>query len=104
MAEERPTLSTINAIVTRLEKRLFGNGQPGVIQELQAADDSNKRDIASKHQDNQKAIGVLVKDLDEFKELIAKYKWIGVGIILASGFFTGSGMASLEHLMKLLGH
>lgn len=97
MPKASPSLATIDEIVTRLEKRLFGNGQPGVIQQLQEADTANREDVEAKHEANQAAIS-------EFKASLNKYKWIGVGIILASGFISGSGRVSLETLLKFIGH
>lgn len=86
---------------------MLGNGQPGLIQQLQAQDLANKADIEAKHRENQEAIAQLAQGLTilQAREKLVLWK---IGSITASaaaltaGFLSGSGFVSLDHLVKFI--
>src|SRR5690242_10591104 len=96
MAADRLNLGAVVTMLEKLDKRVFGNGQPGLAQELRRADEENRRDVEAKHKENREAIEAVRSEL-------SKFKWIGVGVIIATGFLGGSGMFSMDHVAKLLG-
>lgn len=61
----------------KLEKRLYGNGQPGDIET-----------IKRKHEALEKRVDRAI--------------WIGFLVVIVTGMATGNGLASFEHLWKLI--
>lgn len=99
---ERVSVQTVYELLKDLKKLMLGNGQPGIIQRLQAQDEANKADIETRHRENQEAIGHLTKSLQALQAGEKLILWkIGAAAALAAGFFSGSGFVSLDHLIKL---
>jgi hypothetical protein len=100
-SETKETIETrlklAEATLDRLEHFLFGNGQIGVIKELLNArkEDRDKSDL--QHQQN-------VARMEKIEQNQMKIIWLCLGVYLAWGFLTGSGFATLTHVIETMKH
>jgi hypothetical protein len=96
MASVETRLAAIETIVVRLDKHLIGeDGNGGLIQVLREADEANKREIAARHEENQKSI----QKLRDRMNIIWGAAMALYGVL---SFLTGNGFASLEHVLKVV--
>jgi hypothetical protein len=80
-----------------LDRHLIGeDGNGGLIQVLREADEENKREIAARHKENQESI-------QKMKDRWNKLWGAAVVVVVIFSVLTGSGVASLDHIMKWLG-
>ena len=84
----RRDLAVMQEILRRLDKAIFGNGTPGLIDRIEKLDEAK---IDSKE----------YEILEKKVEVHERYFLIGLGIMLAMQFLSGNGIISLK---GLIGH
>lgn len=80
-----------------LQNRLFGNGQPGMIEDLREDVKEVRKEMQSRHDENCATIA-------EIRTQLSKYVGMAIGAIVFWEFLSGKGTISLEKLLSVLGH
>lgn len=111
-------LKLIEALAARLDRLLFGNGRPGIIDELRALREADMQKLDRLHAENVSRMEKLEAATAEHVERIERTTnahlariekkqdrilWIGIGVIATIGFLTGSGFATLHKLLEWVG-
>lgn len=104
MANRSPESSNPDWVSERfytLEKRLFGNGQPGCIQEMERRLDDKIDENEAAMNERLETVEKQVNDVIKRQE---KWYYIAIGIATAVTWMSGTGTFSLAKLIELFKH